>query len=61
MICAQVEAHGRQIAEEMERLVAMETEENRGALAELRGLVAMNEDLKRQEQAFRQHCKVGGA
>lgn len=28
-------------------------------LQQLRALVAMNENLKRQEQQFKAHCKVG--
>ncbi|KAL4222275.1 Coiled-coil domain-containing protein 93 [Mactra antiquata] len=45
------------IDEEMEKLNQMETEENQGILQKLKSLVAMNENLKKQEQEFKAHCK----
>eukprot|EP00106_Octopus_bimaculoides_P022968 XP_014790410.1 PREDICTED: coiled-coil domain-containing protein 93-like [Octopus bimaculoides] len=42
---------------EMDKLNEMETSENQGVLEELRNLVAMNENLKKQEQEFKSHCK----
>uniref|UniRef100_A0A0L8I6I1 Coiled-coil domain-containing protein 93 n=2 Tax=Octopus bimaculoides TaxID=37653 RepID=A0A0L8I6I1_OCTBM len=41
----------------MDKLNEMETSENQGVLEELRNLVAMNENLKKQEQEFKSHCK----
>lgn len=43
--------------EEMKEMDALETDENKSVLYKLRALVAMNENLKRQEQEFRAHCK----
>lgn len=42
---------------QMKEMDAMENEENQSILQRLRSLVAMNENLKRQEQEFRAHCK----
>ncbi|XP_006824717.2 coiled-coil domain-containing protein 93-like, partial [Saccoglossus kowalevskii] len=42
---------------EMAEMEAIETEEKTGVLQSLRSLVAMNENLKKQEQEFRAHCK----
>ncbi|XP_070575320.1 coiled-coil domain-containing protein 93-like [Ptychodera flava] len=50
LTCAKVD-------EEMAKLEEMETEENSEILKSLRSLVAMNENLKKQEQEFRAHCK----
>ncbi|XP_072029875.1 coiled-coil domain-containing protein 93-like [Amphiura filiformis] len=53
----EVEEFSAKIEEEMQKLEAIETEENRSVLQRLRSLVAMNENLKKQEQEFRAHCK----
>jgi hypothetical protein len=53
----EVEVYSRKIAEEMEKLNQMETDENREVLEQLRSLVAMNESLKRQEAQFKAHCR----
>eukprot|EP00117_Sycon_ciliatum_P001336 scpid63955/ scgid7041/ Coiled-coil domain-containing protein 93 len=45
------------LAQETAKLDAMETDENREVLQKLRGLIALNESLKRQEQEFKTHCK----
>lgn len=45
------------IDEEMDKLNEIETEENQSILQTLRSLVAMNENLKKQEQDFKSHCK----
>lgn len=42
----------------MQKLNEMESGENANILQTLRSLVAMNENLKKQEQQFRVHCKV---
>lgn len=42
---------------EMEKLTESESSENQGILESLRNLVAMNENLKKQEQEFKAHCK----
>lgn len=42
---------------EMEKLNELESSENQGILESLRNLVAMNENLKKQEQEFKAHCK----
>ncbi|XP_071803489.1 coiled-coil domain-containing protein 93-like [Asterias amurensis] len=52
-----VQEHSKKINEEMEELETIETEENKSVLQKLRSLVAMNENLKKQEQEFRAHCK----
>ncbi|XP_062517530.1 coiled-coil domain-containing protein 93-like [Corticium candelabrum] len=49
--------YSEQIATEMKQLNAMETDENREVLQQLRNLVAMNESLKQQEKHFKAHCK----
>eukprot|EP00118_Oscarella_pearsei_P004318 m.18277 g.18277 ORF g.18277 m.18277 type:complete len:643 (+) comp27630_c0_seq1:1-1929(+) len=53
------EARGRRarIEEEMQKLDAMVTDENREVIQQLRGLVLLNEGLKKQEQQFKTHCK----
>lgn len=53
----EVQALSQKINNEMQKLEAMETEENKEVLAVLRGLVAKNESLKKQEQEFRAQCK----
>lgn len=53
----QVQRQSASIDNEMERLSEIETAENQGILQNLRSLVAMNENLKKQEQDFRNHCK----
>lgn len=53
----EAQAHSGKIDEEMEKLNQMETDENQGILATLKSLVAMNENLKKQEQEFKAHCK----
>ncbi|XP_064617410.1 coiled-coil domain-containing protein 93-like, partial [Liolophura sinensis] len=54
---AETRAREGQIAEELEKLNEMETEENQEVLQSLRSLVALNENLKRQEKEFKAHCK----
>ena len=51
------ENYNEQLNDELFKLSEMETDENRGVLSQLRNLVAMNENLKKQEQDFRVHCK----
>lgn len=53
----EVESYGRKIAEEMEKLNQLETDENKGVLQQLRALVALNQNLKKQEQQFKAYCK----
>ncbi|XP_056007857.1 coiled-coil domain-containing protein 93-like isoform X2 [Ostrea edulis] len=53
----QVRNRSDRIDEEMVKLTGIETEENKGVLDALRSLVAMNENLKKQEQDFKAHCK----
>ncbi|XP_052795067.1 coiled-coil domain-containing protein 93-like isoform X2 [Mya arenaria] len=53
----EAQARSGRIDEEMEKLAEMETEENQGILQTLKSLVAMNENLKKQEQEFKAHCK----
>ncbi|KAL8586393.1 Coiled-coil domain-containing protein 93 [Nucella lapillus] len=53
----EVQQRSAAIDEEMEKLTAMETEENQSILGSLRSLVALNENLKKQEQEFKAHCK----
>ncbi|XP_071487637.1 coiled-coil domain-containing protein 93-like [Diadema antillarum] len=52
----EVEEYSARIDQEMAKLDELGGE-NKTVLAELRGLVAMNESLKKQEQEFRAHCK----
>lgn len=54
---SQVVARGERISEEMEKFNQMESGENASILQKLRSIVAMNENLKKQEQQFRAHCK----
>lgn len=54
---SQAVARGERISEEMEKFNQMESEENASILQKLRSIVAMNENLKKQEQQFRSHCK----
>ncbi|XP_023931883.1 coiled-coil domain-containing protein 93-like [Lingula anatina] len=49
--------YSARVDDEMEKLTGIETGENRAILEKLRGLVAMNENLKKQEQEFKAHCK----
>ncbi|XP_052091214.1 coiled-coil domain-containing protein 93-like isoform X1 [Mytilus californianus] len=53
----EAESRGARIDEEMDKLNEIETEENQSILQTLRSLVAMNENLKKQEQEFKAHCK----
>ncbi|XP_033762121.1 coiled-coil domain-containing protein 93-like isoform X2 [Pecten maximus] len=53
----QAQSRSEKIDSEMEKLNATETEENQSILQRLRALVAMNENLKKQEQDFKAHCK----
>ncbi|XP_067649707.1 coiled-coil domain-containing protein 93-like [Haliotis asinina] len=53
----EVQEKSEAIDTEMEKLAEVETEENQGILTSLRSLVAMNENLKKQEQEFKAHCK----
>ncbi|XP_071811815.1 coiled-coil domain-containing protein 93-like isoform X2 [Apostichopus japonicus] len=54
---AEVQALAEKINQEMDKLEGLETEENKEVLQKLRGLVAKNESLKKQEQEFRTQCK----
>ncbi|EDO46239.1 predicted protein, partial [Nematostella vectensis] len=54
---SQVTARSERINEEMQKLNEIESGENVAILNHLRSLVAMNENLKKQEQQFRAHCK----
>ncbi|CAL1527703.1 unnamed protein product [Lymnaea stagnalis] len=53
----EVQQQSSTIDTEMERLAEIEAGENQGILQTLRSLVAMNENLKKQEQEFKAHCK----
>ncbi|CAC5381609.1 Coiled-coil domain-containing protein 93 [Mytilus coruscus] len=53
----EAESRSARIDEEMDKLNEIETEENQSILQTLRSLVAMNENLKKQEQEFKAHCK----
>ncbi|KAJ8313751.1 hypothetical protein KUTeg_008312 [Tegillarca granosa] len=53
----EAQQRSQRIDEEMEKLNQIETEENQSILQTLRSLVAMNENLKKQEQDFKAHCK----
>ncbi|XP_059151423.1 coiled-coil domain-containing protein 93-like [Physella acuta] len=53
----EVQQQSAHIDAEMERLADIESGENQGILQTLRSLVAMNENLKKQEQEFKAHCK----
>ncbi|XP_063964183.1 coiled-coil domain-containing protein 93-like [Lytechinus pictus] len=52
----EVDSYSSRIDDEMAKLDEVGGE-NKAVLQELRGLVAMNESLKKQEQEFRAHCK----
>ncbi|XP_015777701.1 PREDICTED: coiled-coil domain-containing protein 93-like [Acropora digitifera] len=54
---SQVASRGERIGEEMDKLNEIDNGENASVLQKLRSIVAMNENLKRQEQEFRAHCK----
>ncbi|XP_020609209.1 coiled-coil domain-containing protein 93-like [Orbicella faveolata] len=54
---SQAVARGERISEEMDKFSQMESGENASILQKLRSIVAMNENLKKQEQQFRAHCK----
>lgn len=54
---SQVSSRGERIGEEMDKLNEIDNGENASVLQKLRSIVAMNENLKRQEQEFRAHCK----
>lgn len=54
---SQVLSRGERISEEMEKINELESGENASILQKLRSIVAMNENLKKQEQQFRAHCK----
>ncbi|XP_019645976.1 PREDICTED: coiled-coil domain-containing protein 93-like [Branchiostoma belcheri] len=54
----EVQEFSARLDEEMDKLSEQEKDEaNSSVLQQLRGLVAMNENLKKQEQEFRAHCK----
>ncbi|GFR91723.1 coiled-coil domain-containing protein 93-like [Elysia marginata] len=53
----QVQDESRKLDEEMEQLTEIESGANQGIIQKLRSLVAMNENLKKQEQEFKAHCK----
>ncbi|KAF7709637.1 coiled-coil domain-containing protein 93 [Silurus meridionalis] len=46
-----------QLKKELSSLAAVEAQADSGLLEKLRALVAMNENLKQQEQSFRTHCR----
>lgn len=52
-----VEERNSVMQAEMKQFESMETDENQGVLQKLRSLIAMNENLKKQEREFRNHCK----
>ncbi|KAJ7370197.1 Coiled-coil domain-containing protein 93 [Desmophyllum pertusum] len=54
---SQAAARGERIGEEMDKFNQMESGENASILQKLRSIVVMNENLKKQEQQFRAHCK----
>ncbi|KAK2177582.1 hypothetical protein NP493_591g02067 [Ridgeia piscesae] len=54
----QLTDYGQKIDAEMSKLSTLETNENSSVLEQLRTLVAMNEKLKKEEQAFRSQCKA---
>ncbi|XP_060076830.1 coiled-coil domain-containing protein 93-like [Ylistrum balloti] len=53
----QAQSRSEKIDTEMEKLNETETDENQSILQKLRSLVALNENLKKQEQDFKAHCK----
>ncbi|CAH1789544.1 unnamed protein product [Owenia fusiformis] len=53
----EAQGYSQKIDEEMDKLGDLETEENKGVLQSLRDLVALNENLKKQEKEFKEHCK----
>ena len=53
----EAESYGEKIDSEMTKFEDLETEENQAILEKLNSLVTMNENLKRQEQEFKAHCK----
>ncbi|XP_005089338.2 coiled-coil domain-containing protein 93 [Aplysia californica] len=53
----EVQQQSADMEAEMERMTEIEQGENQGILQNLRSLVAMNENLKQQEQEFKAHCK----
>ncbi|XP_068741616.1 coiled-coil domain-containing protein 93-like isoform X1 [Montipora capricornis] len=54
---AVVVSRGERICEEMDKFNDIDSGENASVLQKLRSIVAMNENLKKQEQEFRAHCK----
>ncbi|XP_068741608.1 coiled-coil domain-containing protein 93-like isoform X2 [Montipora capricornis] len=54
---SQVVSRGERICEEMDKFNDIDNGENASVLQKLRSIVAMNENLKKQEQEFRAHCK----
>uniref|UniRef100_A0A4W6E0C4 Coiled-coil domain-containing protein 93 n=1 Tax=Lates calcarifer TaxID=8187 RepID=A0A4W6E0C4_LATCA len=49
--------HSEKLDKELKSLEEMEEQADSGLLEKLRALVTMNENLKRQEQEFRTHCR----
>uniref|UniRef100_A0AAR2K4A9 Coiled-coil domain-containing protein 93 n=1 Tax=Pygocentrus nattereri TaxID=42514 RepID=A0AAR2K4A9_PYGNA len=49
---------GENLESELSALADVEAQADSGLLEKLRALVAMNENLKQQEQEFRTHCRV---
>uniref|UniRef100_A0A4W6E104 Coiled-coil domain-containing protein 93 n=1 Tax=Lates calcarifer TaxID=8187 RepID=A0A4W6E104_LATCA len=58
-ICVSFQAtdHSEKLDKELKSLEEMEEQADSGLLEKLRALVTMNENLKRQEQEFRTHCR----
>ncbi|XP_016375545.1 coiled-coil domain-containing protein 93-like isoform X1 [Sinocyclocheilus rhinocerous] len=54
---AEATAQTEKLEKELSSLEDMESQTDSGLLEKLRALVAMNENLKHQEQTFRSHCR----
>lgn len=54
---AEATAHTEKLESELSSLEDVESQTDSGLLEKLRALVAMNENLKHQEQMFRSHCR----
>ncbi|KAG1937686.1 paramyosin-like protein [Pimephales promelas] len=54
---AEATAHTEKLERELSSLEDVESQTDSGLLEKLRALVAMNENLKHQEQMFRSHCR----
>ncbi|XP_033019598.1 coiled-coil domain-containing protein 93 [Lacerta agilis] len=53
----EVKTHSEKLDKELAALETVESQADSNVLQKLRALVAMNEDLKSQEQEFRAHCR----